>query len=79
MDFGLAGEIEEIEDGNEPASFLQIFGNSSQIPKSAEHWRMKPNYNKYCTRLFCADSTARQQVCPLQAGIRFKIDIFADY
>ncbi|KAH8815853.1 hypothetical protein F5884DRAFT_667166 [Xylogone sp. PMI_703] len=57
MDFGLTGEIEEIEDGNEPASFLETFGPNTQIPKSADHWRMKANYTKYRGRLFCADST----------------------
>jgi len=60
MDFGLTGEIEEVEDGNEPASFLKIF--DGDILKSADHWRMKPNYNKYCNRLFCAEGTARDQV-----------------
>ena len=62
MDFGLTGEIEEVEDGSEPSSFLQIFGNGVTIPKSADHWRMKPNYNKYCGRLFVADSSAKSQV-----------------
>lgn len=62
MDFGLTGEIEEVEDGNEPASFLEIFGKGAQIPKSADHWKLKSNYNKYCVRLFSADSNARQQV-----------------
>jgi len=62
MDFGLTGEIEEVEDGKEPDSFLQIFGNDSRIPKSADHWRMKPNYNKYCGRLFRANSSAQSQV-----------------
>jgi hypothetical protein len=60
MDFGLTGEIEEVEDGNEPASFLQTFGSGTAIPKSADHWRMKPNYNKYCGRLFCANSVEPQ-------------------
>jgi hypothetical protein len=62
MDFGLTGEIEEVEDGGEPSSFLQIFGSGTKIPKSADHWRIKPNYSKYCGRLFCADSTAKSQV-----------------
>ena len=62
MDFGLTGEIEEVEDGNEPVAFLQIFGNGAKVPKSADHWRMKPNYDKYCGRLFCADSTAKSRV-----------------
>jgi hypothetical protein len=63
MDLGLTGDIEEIEDGNEPASFLEIFGTGAKIPKSADHWRLKPNYNKYCGRLFRADSSNKSQVC----------------
>lgn len=59
MDFGLTGEIEEVEDGSEPSAFLDIF---KEMPQSADHWRMKPNYNKYCSRLFCAGSTAKDQV-----------------
>jgi len=62
MDFGLTGDIEEVEDGSEPASFLEVFGDGAQIPKSADHWRLKPNYNKYCGRLFCAYSSAKSQV-----------------
>lgn len=63
MDFGLTGELEEVEDGNEPASFLKIFGNETKIFKSADHWRLKPNYSKYCARLFCADPASKSQVC----------------
>jgi hypothetical protein len=62
MDFGLTGEIEEVEDGNEPPSFLQIFGDEAKAPRSADHWKMKPNYDKYCARLFCSYSTAKSQV-----------------
>jgi len=65
MDFGVMGDIEEVEEGQEPASFLQVFGNGTKIPQSANHWKMKPNYDKYCARLFCAKSTAKSQVsCP---------------
>ncbi|TVY42148.1 Advillin [Lachnellula subtilissima] len=60
MDFGLMGDIEEVEDGSEPASFLKIF--NGDISKSADHWRMKPNYNKYCSRLFSAESSAKDQI-----------------
>jgi hypothetical protein len=63
MDFGLTGELEEVEDGNEPASFLKVFGNETKIFKSADHWRLKPNYPKYCARLFCADPASKSQVC----------------
>lgn len=62
MDMGLTGDIEEVEDGNEPASFLTIFGVGAKAPKSADHWRLKPNYNKYCGRLFRAESSAKSQV-----------------
>jgi hypothetical protein len=63
MDFGLTGEVEEVEDGNEPQSFLQTFGNGATKPKSADHWKLKPNYNKYLGRLFHVDSTTKEQVC----------------
>jgi hypothetical protein len=62
MDFGLTGEIEEIEDGSEPSSFLAVFGNDAKITKSADHWRMKPNYTKYRARLFCAATGSKSQV-----------------
>jgi hypothetical protein len=65
MDFGITGEIEEVEDGNEPEPFLRIFGNEAKIPKSADHWRMKPNYSKYCGRLFLAEPTTNEQVTSL--------------
>ncbi|RFU35732.1 hypothetical protein B7463_g598, partial [Scytalidium lignicola] len=75
MDFGLTGEIEEIEDGSEPASFLEIFGPITKIPKSADHWRMKANYTKYHGRLFCADSAVKGQVYEIspfcQADVSF--------
>ncbi|TVY56292.1 Advillin [Lachnellula cervina] len=60
MDFGLTGDIEEVEDGSEPSSFLEIF--NGDISKSADHWRMKPNYNKYCSRLFSAESSTKDQI-----------------
>ncbi|KAL5326735.1 hypothetical protein ACEPPN_004424 [Leptodophora sp. 'Broadleaf-Isolate-01'] len=74
MDFGLTGEIEEVEDGSEPASFLKIFGNGASIPKSADHWRMKPNYNKYCGRLFVADSAARSQITEISPFCQSDLD-----
>lgn len=62
MDSGLTGDIEEVEDGNEPASFLSTFEHGAKINKSAEHWRLKPNYDRYRGRLFCADAAAKSQV-----------------
>ncbi|PBP15472.1 gelsolin [Diplocarpon rosae] len=73
-DSGLTGEIEEVEDGSEPASFLQIFGNGVDIPKSADHWRMKPNYNKYCGRLFVADSAAKEQIVEVSPFCQSDLD-----
>jgi hypothetical protein len=61
MDFGITGDIEEIEDGSEPDAFVNIFGEGARISKSADHWRLKPSYNRYCGRLFLA-SDAKEQV-----------------
>ncbi len=58
MDYGLSGEITEIEDGRESQYFLDEFGRGTIIYKSAEHWRLKPLYEKYTTRLFVADTAA---------------------
>jgi hypothetical protein len=61
MDLTLTGELIEIDDGKEPATFWDIFDGGSK-PHSADHWRLKPNYDKYCGRLFCSDATAKKQV-----------------
>ncbi|OAA38867.1 ADP-ribosylation factor [Metarhizium rileyi] len=62
MDLTLTGELMEYDDGNEPKSFWDIFEDNSSKPHSADHWRLKPNYDKYCSRLFCSDADARQQI-----------------
>ncbi|RKU41037.1 hypothetical protein DL546_003351 [Coniochaeta pulveracea] len=64
MDLALMGELEEIEDGAEPASFWYIFeGGARRGPLgSADHWRLKPGYDKYCGRLFKSDLAIRQQI-----------------
>ncbi|CZT51711.1 uncharacterized protein RSE6_12898 [Rhynchosporium secalis] len=74
MDFGLTGELEEVEDGSETESFLEIFGNGASIPASADHWRMKPNYNKYSGRLFVADSAARSQITEISPFCQSDLD-----
>lgn len=61
MDLALMGELIEVEDGSEPVEFWNIFNGGSKAG-SADHWRLKPNYDKYCGRLFCSDATHRQQV-----------------
>lgn len=61
MDLSLMGELEEIEEGYEPESFWRdIFGGEGPgvRPMSADHWRLKPNYEKYCGRLFCSNANA---------------------
>ncbi|KAI1375012.1 hypothetical protein F4677DRAFT_424310 [Hypoxylon crocopeplum] len=61
MDFALSGEMEEIEDGREPTKFWDLFDANSKAV-SADHWRLKPNYDKYCSRLFCSDAASKQQI-----------------
>jgi len=79
MDFGLTGEIEEVEDGSEPPSFWKIFGSGFKMPKSADHWRMKPNYSKYCGRLFCADSAAKSQIVEITPFNQSDVSPFGIY
>ncbi|EEY16538.1 conserved hypothetical protein [Verticillium alfalfae VaMs.102] len=64
MDLTLTGELIEVDDGGEPAAFWDVFGGSGSgaKPHSADHWRLKPNYEKYCGRLFCSDAASRQQM-----------------
>lgn len=66
MDVALMGELSEIEDGKEPANFWNIFDGGAK-PSSADHWRLKPNYDKYCGRLFHSDAADRKQVSEAQA------------
>lgn len=61
MDLTVTGELIEHDDGSEPASFWAVLEGGAK-PHSADHWRLKPNYDKYCSRLFCSDAGSRQQV-----------------
>jgi hypothetical protein len=61
IEFTLTGELIEVDDGDEPETFWRLFEGKSK-PHSADHWRLKPNYAKYCSRLFCSDAETRQQV-----------------
>ncbi|KAK4231549.1 hypothetical protein QBC38DRAFT_466034 [Podospora fimiseda] len=62
MDLALMGELLEIEEGSEPQSFWDVFGVGAADPNtrpiSADHWRLKPNYDKYSARLFVASADA---------------------
>ncbi|ORY69542.1 uncharacterized protein BCR38DRAFT_419400 [Pseudomassariella vexata] len=65
MDYALSGEMEEIEDGREPANFWDLFKDGGPKFSSADHWRLKPNYDKYCSRLFCSSAASKQQILEL--------------
>ncbi|KAK4448611.1 hypothetical protein QBC34DRAFT_407083 [Podospora aff. communis PSN243] len=64
MDLALMGELLEVEEGKEPANFWEIFDGGSRA-QSADHWRLKPNYERYCGRLFRSDAADRQQIIEL--------------
>ncbi|KAL2213355.1 hypothetical protein CC79DRAFT_1327219 [Sarocladium strictum] len=61
MDLALMGELSEVEDGSETDVFWGLFDGGKK-PHSADHWRLKPNYSKYGSRLFCSDADSRQQI-----------------
>ncbi|KAH0490634.1 hypothetical protein TgHK011_002094 [Trichoderma gracile] len=61
MDLTASGQLIEYDEGSEPASFWAMLGGESK-PHSADHWRLKPSYGKYNSRLFCADVESRQQI-----------------
>lgn len=63
MDSALMGELMEVEEGQEPDGFWNLFDGQRKM-SSADHWRLKPSYDKYCGRLFCSDAADRRQVCP---------------
>lgn len=74
MDLALMGELVEMDEGQEPESFWDFFGGDRRAAlSSADHWRLKPSYEKYCSRLFCSDSAAQNQVryCDLAATTQF--------
>ena len=57
MDLGLTGEIEEIDDGQEPDVFWQSFPGESRHVHTVEgtnsgHWHLKPSCEQYTTRLY---------------------------
>ena len=61
MDVSLTGEIEEVEDGREPASFWEAFPDGRQgVPEgnATSHWQLKASCEKYATRLFSIDVEA---------------------
>ncbi|CAK7215590.1 hypothetical protein SBRCBS47491_002532 [Sporothrix bragantina] len=63
MDLALMGELAEVEDGKESANFWALFeGSGRGKPGSADHWRLKPKYDRYAKRLFCFNASQREQI-----------------
>lgn len=61
MDLALMGELVEIEEDQEPEAFWSLFGGARK-ESSADHWRLKAGYDKYCGRLFRSESADARQV-----------------
>ncbi|KAK2747695.1 hypothetical protein FQN55_004865 [Onygenales sp. PD_40] len=70
MDIGLTGEIEEVIEGKEPAGFFDIFPDTSsssggsgqfELTNNVDHWKHKPNNEKYCCRLYRVDHELGQR------------------
>lgn len=56
MDLGLAGEIEEVDDGREPDGFWESLpGGKNGAMTGFQHWHLRPGCEKYVTRLFGID------------------------
>lgn len=61
MEITITGDLTALEEGSEPDAFWGLF-EAGMKPHSADHWRLKPSYDKYSARLFCSDAESRQQV-----------------
>ena len=61
MDLGLTGEIEEVDEGKEPAIFWEAFpkGTAPRGEVEEGRWHLKPSCEKYATRLFGIDTEGR--------------------
>ena len=58
MDLGLTGEIEEIQEGDEPAELLAILKLEHQ-DLAVDYWSHKAVMDKYTSRLFVIDTDVR--------------------
>ena len=61
MDLGLTGEVEEVDEGQEPPAFWQAFpsGTKNQpVDLGAGYWQLKSKSEKYTTRLFTVEAEA---------------------
>ena len=60
MDLGLTGEIEEVDQGNEPSHFWNVFPDGKGgFQAELGHWHLKPACEKYITRLFSIELDTR--------------------
>ncbi|KAL4895681.1 hypothetical protein BDV59DRAFT_142629 [Aspergillus ambiguus] len=63
MDLGLTGEFEEVGEGEEPASFFDVFthgGDRGDYMRS-DYWLLKPNHEHYRLRLLRVDHELGQR------------------
>ncbi len=63
MDLGLTGEIEEVDEGQEPDAFWKSFPGEKRDASTAKgesvgHWHLKPSCENYTTRLYRIDVEA---------------------
>ncbi|KIW04978.1 uncharacterized protein PV09_04140 [Verruconis gallopava] len=70
MDVSPMPDLTEIEEGKEPASFFSLFPPlpkypKNTMPRSADHWRLRPRHDNYGVRLFRVEQT-RQKSMSLQ-------------
>ena len=63
MGLGSMGDVEEVTEGEEPASFFDAFPDAKgpAAYQSADYWRLKPNNKKYCNRLYRFDHSQGQR------------------
>ncbi|RAL05247.1 putative gelsolin repeat protein [Aspergillus ibericus CBS 121593] len=63
MDLGLTGEFEEVAEGEEPASFFEDFIQYERKTSndSINYWQLKPNLERYRSRLFRIDHELGQR------------------
>lgn len=66
MDLIPTTEVVEIDDGEEPDSFLSLFPavgprQVRNMPRSADHWKLKSHHTGYGTRLFVVDQGAQSR------------------
>ena len=80
MELGMTPD-NQLREGEEPASFLSLFGTAStptnfstprrtapSIPRSADHWRHKPRCDRYRARLFRVSAAGSASRSSLQVS-----------